>query len=264
MKKIIIPMIVLILCFAIVPSAMAANPHVVDDAGLLTSAEESALSDKIDDIVDEYGFDVVIVTTYSCGNQNIMDYADDFYDYNEYGIGENNDGVLLLISMEERDWWISTTGYGITAFTDWGIEYVGEQIKGDLSDGDYYSAFDNFLNLTDDFLKQAKSGRPYDTNNKIMGMKDYAVRVGGAALIGLIVALIATGIMKSKLKSKRPNQFAHEYIRQGSFKITNSKDIYLYRTVNKTPRAESNNSGGGSSTHMGSSGTMHGGGGGKF
>ena len=74
-------------------------------------------------------------------------YADDTYDYNGYGYGNNRDGLLLLISMEDRDWYISTTGYGITAFTDAGIQYIGNKIKEHLSDGDYDAAFNSFATI---------------------------------------------------------------------------------------------------------------------
>ena len=93
-----------------------------------------------------------------------MAYADDYYDYNGYGAGADNDGILLLLSMEDRDWWISTTGYGIDAFTDYGIDVIGDEIVPDLSNGDYYSAFTEFIDLTDDFLAEAEKGNPYVRN----------------------------------------------------------------------------------------------------
>jgi uncharacterized membrane protein YgcG len=94
-----------------------------------------------------------------------MAYADDFYDYNGYGFGANNDGCLLLVSMEDRDWWISTTGYGITALTDAGIEYIGDEFVSYLSDAEYAKGFDMFADLVDKFVTQAKEGNPYDVGN---------------------------------------------------------------------------------------------------
>ena len=73
-----------------------------------------------------------------------MAYADDFYDYNGYGYGDSRDGILLLISMEERDWRISTCGYGITVFTDAGQEYISDKFLPYLSDGDYSEAFTKY------------------------------------------------------------------------------------------------------------------------
>ena len=68
------------------------------------------------------------VTADTINGETPMAYADDYYDYNGYGAGADNDGILLLLSMEDRDWWISTTGYGIDAFTDYGIDVIGDEI----------------------------------------------------------------------------------------------------------------------------------------
>lgn len=64
--------------------------------------------------------------------------------------------------MEDNDWYISTCGYGITAFTDAGIEYIGEQIVPYLSDKDFAGAFEAYITLCDEFITQARTGKPYD------------------------------------------------------------------------------------------------------
>ncbi len=52
-------------------------------------------------------------------------------------------------------------------------------------------------------------------------------------------------------------------MKDGSLKITESRDLFLYNSVSRTEKPK-NNSSGGSSTHTSSSGSTHGGGGGKF
>ena len=66
---------------------------------------------------------VVVVTENSLDGKSAQDYADDFFDYNGHGYGDDDSGVLFLIGMDERKWAITTYGYGITAFTDmdWNI-----------------------------------------------------------------------------------------------------------------------------------------------
>lgn len=66
---------------------------------------------------------------YKSGKANDLFTADDFYDYNGYGYGEEGDGIIFLISMEERKWQISTCGFGITAFTDAGQEYMADPVE---------------------------------------------------------------------------------------------------------------------------------------
>ena len=241
--------------------------RVVDDADLLTDGEEQALENKIAEITKKYDFDVVIVTADTLEGQSPMAYADDFYDYNGYGAGNNYDGVLLLVSMEDRDWWISTKGFGIKAFTDYGIQKAGDEFKGFLTEKKYSEGFETFLNITDEYVKAAKDGKPYDTNNKYRTQDDVvkgvliAIAVGLG--IGLVAAFIVVMIFKSQLKSVAFQKNADCYEVEGSMNVTRSHDMFLYRSVKKTAIPQSSG-GGGSSTHHSSSGSSHGGGGGKF
>ena len=175
------------------------------------------------------------------------------------------DGVLLLVSTGDRKWHISTCGYGITAFTDAGIQYLGEQMTPDMADGDYAAAFRTFIQWTDSYVTAAREGQPYDVDN--MPKEPFSiVYLGVALVIGLVTALIVTGVMKGQLKSVAPQRDATDYVRQGSMKLTNQRDLFLYRDVHRTERPKETSSGdsGGSSTHTSSSGSTHGGGGGSF
>ncbi|MEE0775829.1 MAG: TPM domain-containing protein, partial [Bacillota bacterium] len=177
------------------------TPSVVDNADLLTTEEEASLAEALEQVSTAHQFDLVVVTTPSCEGKTPMEFADDFYDYNGYGSGVNKDGALFLVSMEDRDWWISTTGFGITAFTDWGIDYIGEQVVPSLSDGQYYDAFMDFATLSDDFLVQAEKGEAYDQGNHMTTASDYLRTIGIALAVGLAVALIVLFSLRAQLKS---------------------------------------------------------------
>ena len=69
------------------------------------------------------------------------------------------------------------------------------------------------------------------------------VYLGVALVIGLITALIVTGVMKSRLKSVAPQRDATSYVRQGSMKLTNQRDLYLYREIHRTERPKETDSG---------------------
>lgn len=140
----------------------SANPLLVDEADLLKPDQEKALLAKLKDVSKRQKCDVVVVTVKSLEGKSAQDFADDYFDYNGYGQGKNHDGVLFLISMVERKWHISTTGYGITAFTDAGLDYLSKQFLPDLKDGDYNAAFTTYAEQCDEFLTQARKGQPYD------------------------------------------------------------------------------------------------------
>ena len=125
-------------------------PRLTDEADLLSDSEETDLLAKLDEISDRQKCDVVVATVNSLEGKTAMEYADDFYDYNGYGYGEERDGIILLISMEDRDWWMSTCGYGITAFTDAGQKYMSDKFIPMVSDGEYADAFTKYADLCDD------------------------------------------------------------------------------------------------------------------
>lgn len=245
-------------------SSAAGKKSVIDDAGLIKASDEKELDKKIKNIQKDK-FDVVILTVKSLDGKSAQDYADDYYDNNDYGLDNEKSGVLFLVSKGDRKYHISTKGAGIKAFTDYGIGRIKEEIKPYLSDGDYFNACDEFLNITKDFVKAYKDGTPYDTDNPYNEEIDYVILEVIALVIAFVIALISVGIMRLRMNTAKPKGTAMEYIKKGSFKLTSEKDIFMYSTVTKTAKQKDNdNSAGGSTTHVSSSGSEHGGGGGSF
>ena len=245
-------------------SSAAGKKSVIDDAGLIKASDEKELDKKIKNIQKDK-FDVVILTVKSLDGKSAQDYADDYYDNNDYGLDNEKSGVLFLVSKGDRKYHISTKGAGIKAFTDYGIGRIKEEIKPYLSDGDYFDACDEFLNITKNFVKAYKDGTPYDTDNPYNEEIDYVILEVIALVIAFVIALISVGIMRLRMNTAKPKGTAMEYIKKGSFKLTSEKDIFMYSTVTKTAKPKDNdNSAGGSTTHVSSSGSEHGGGGGSF
>ena len=237
-------------------------PRLTDEADLLSDSEEKDLLAKLDEISDRQKCDVVVATVNSLEGKTAMEYADDFYDYNGYGYGEDRDGIILVISMEDRDWWMSTCGYGITAFTDAGQKYMSDKFIPMVSDGEYADAFTKYADLCDEFLTQAKTGEPYDKSN----MPKESLNIIWLPIdlaVGLFAAFIADSLKKSKLKTVRRKAAAQDYMVDGSFRVTKNYDRFI--TKNVTTRViHRDDDSGGSSTHSSSSGSDHGGSGGSF
>lgn len=270
MKKKIIFIMSIFLCMFFSFQTVVANtnedlPKFIDYAGLLTEDEGQELNDQLNQISKEQKMDVVIVTVNDIEGKTATQYADDFFDYNGYGQGEEHDGILLLVDMENdtenRKWAISTTGYGITTFTDEGQAYMVDQFKPYLSDGKYKKAFHKFADLSEDFIIQAKKGKPYNRDNlpKHLSM----MLVVGEILICFVIALLVGLYQKSKLKTVVRKTDALDYMESGSLNMMDSRDVFVNQIVTSRviPR---NTSSGGSSTHTSSSGRTHGGSSGSF
>lgn len=256
-------------------------PKVMDEAGLLTAEEQEALEARAQQIAETYGMDVVIVTNDSLDGKTATEYADDYFDYNDYGIGPYGSGTLLLVSMGERDWAISTKGKAIRAVTDWGNEQLQDAMLPDLSNGDYADAFNNYLDeletLYDSYTKDQANGSE-DGSSDYDGSEDYDGPIFwyylrsklslGRILLCMAIAAVISGItvasMAKSMNSARGQRQAREYLVKDSFHLSQSRDRFLYSTVTKTRRAQEEDHGGGSSTHVSSSGSTHGGSSGKF
>lgn len=239
-------------------------PRLVDDADLLTDKQEEELKNTLDTVSENYDCDVVVVTEDSIDGQDPTAFADDFYDYYGYGMGHDRSGILLLVTMEERKWAISTCGDAIRIFTDAGQEYISERFTSYLSDADYEEAFGTFARLSEDFIIQGQSGDPYDVDN--LPKEPMTVfSLLGSVIIGLVIAFIVTGVMKGQMKTVRKQAAASGYVKQGSMNLTRSNDVFLYNRVTRVAKPKENSGGGGgSSTHTSSSGTSHGGSSGSF
>ena len=240
-------------------------PRLVDDADLLTDSEEQELNTELDEISEKQQCDVVVVTENSLDGKSAQDYADDFFDYNGYGQNSTRDGILLLISMEARDYAISTRGYAIDVFSDHRLDDMVDHFINDLSSGDYYDAFNTFVNDCDRYISQGVEY--HDDNHLNVQNKESSFMIFGigSLAVALVAALVSMQVERAKLKSVKPNRQAMNYVKDNGMHLYRSNDIYLYHHITRTPRPKENSDGGGgSSIHMGSSGASHGGTSGKF
>lgn len=256
-RKLFTLMLILCLVAGLSFTTYASSNRLVDDAGLLTGTDAAKLESKLSRISDRHNVDIVIVTVDSTHGKSPMDFADDYYDYNDY----RADGILLLVSMEDSDWWVSTTGYGITAITDAGLEYMSDRFVPYFSDEEFAEGFNAFADLCNEFIAQAKTGDAYDFHNLPKEPFRFVTNLLIALVIGLVAAWIVTGSMKAKLKAVRQQASANDYMTPGSLHLTHSRDLFLYTHLDRREKPKSSS---GSSTHTSSSGTTHGGGGGKF
>lgn len=226
-------------------------PLVVDNAGIIPDAAEKALLERCDMFASEYEMEVAIVTVNDFEGKTIEAYADDFYDYNGYGWGENDDGMLVVYKPGEegeREIYITTHGNGSSVFFQGIREGIITDMKDYLIAEDYEKAFNTYLDRAEE---QLKPGTP-------------VIWLFVLALVGAVVGLLITGSMTSKNKSVVAQNHAKVYTRQGSMVVTGAQDVYAYSFVDTKPKQTSSDSGDDDSTHTSSSGRTHSGSGAKF
>ena len=274
-RKITVILIALFLMVSVLlPVSAEGIPYVVDAAGLLSGKETAVLEEKAASLNSIYDIHPVILTVDSLGGSRPQEYADDYYDFAGYG----DDGVLFLLAMEERDWYISTSGKMIYALTDYGIQQIGEGSVAFFGEGAWFDGFCYFLDALPTYLDALENSAPIDGEADYSGsfyhgdqeeIVYYEEESAPFFLFSLFCGIVAAGItvliMRLCMNTKRPRRNAGDYMVNGSWKLTQHRDLFLYSNVSKVRKQDPpKNSGGGSSVHRSSGGRSHGGGGGKF
>ena len=192
-KSVFLIAFALLLCLSLPVGVFAEGvPNLNDDANLLTDAQEARLQQRMDEIANTYKVEIVIVTVMNIGNASPSRFASSYYDDNQFGYGAGRDGVLLLVSMRDRDYYILSNGLGAAAISNADIQDIGDAIVSPLGNADYADAFDIFLDKCEYQLNGELNGFPFAFGKNILI----------ALAIGFAAGLLATGIMKSKLKSE--------------------------------------------------------------
>ena len=220
MKRNMISLILaLVLCVSLAVGVSASyDVNVWDDADLLTSREETQLSEKLAKISSEYGAEIVIMTLASSGGRDIDELVNSVFDTMGFGYGADHNGILLLICMDIREYRILSNGFAGAAITGSDINYIGDVMVPDLSV--YY-------------LNSYMNGHPFDLGRTLLI----------SLVIGMIVGLIVALILKGQLKSVRKQSAAHVYVKPGSMEVTLHRDLFLYRNVTRTRKANNSSSG---------------------
>ncbi len=227
-----------------------ASKKVYDYANLLSDNEEKELFNKIQDFINEYNMDMVIVTINDNNKSSSMAYADDFYDYNDFGIGDQNDGILFLIDMDYRKMWISTTGNAINIYDSY-IDPILDDCYDYIANKEYYECAMTFINSS------ANSYEKYERAGWISGFVL-------AGIVSLIIPTVFCLYKKSKHKAIRLATDADTYLVKSSFQMNKSEDHFSHSHTSRVARSTSSGSSGSGGSHRGSSGTSHGGGGRSF
>lgn len=91
-------------------------------------------------------------------------------------------------------------------------------------------------NYDTDAINETGDTESDDSDKSPVATRDIIIAVCISVVIGIIIGFIGSGVMKSKLTSVRYQSGAADYIVPDSFKLNDSRDVYLYSTVTKTER----------------------------
>ena len=243
-----------LLLIALAAPAWAAEGYIYDEADLLTEEGRAELNETAREISQRTGCGVYFLsipdyTVY--GKGSIYDTAVWLFEQKSLGTGENKDGVLLVLSMADRDYSLIAHSFGDTALNDSGKDYITDAILDDLGDNDWYYGVYHYLNAADTLLTRARNGDVYDRDTVSSGSLWVWSLVIGFSL-ALIVCLSQRAMQKKKVREQTQ---ALGYLKDGSVRITHRAERYTHTTETRVKiNSDKDNSSGGGTSYSHSSG----------
>lgn len=245
----------------LIEQSAPATPYVIDDARLLTLEQRQELNAYAEKITETYGMGIYVMAVedfHDYGEESqIFDVLWNYYHDNSLGYGANRQGMILMLSMAERDF--ATFFYGEDteyAFNSFGQAQLENYFLDDFGDDNWYDGFKDFLTAGEDFMEKAAAGEPVRDNPWSLA----SVFV----LIALFASFVVTRLLWMKMANVAAQKGANRYQTADGLVLTKQVDQFLTQTVRRR-KIESSDSGSGKS---GSSRAHSGGGGsgrsGKF
>ena len=220
--------------------------YVFDLRGMLSDGEREELEDRAEDIALRrscgiYSLFVEDFTAYGYGDDPYTALYQ-IYHAEGLGVGEDRNGVIIMLSMTERDYAMFVYGKNASyAFNSYGQKQLEDAFLGYFSDNDWCGGVSHYLDTCDEYLTLAEDGTPVRSSPVPLIL---AV-VAGSCVIALVVCLI----LRAKMKSVHKGVDANVYATGGGLTLTDSYDHYSHTTESRTKISdESSGGGGGGST----------------
>jgi len=245
-----------------------ASENIYDYAEILSDAEESQLYNAIKSYIATSNMDMVILTIdLPYDDEQIEDYAADFYDYNDFGINfELYSGIIIVrnINSFNRYFNIYTFGNAQLYYPYERCEEILDYIYNDIHAENYLAGFNSFISYSSELYNDGipSNYKNYYVNDMGYLTKRYTIPWFLAFIVAGVVTSIIMIILISKNKMVKKASIAKEYLDNTSVNYTNRSDNFI-STHTTSYTVSSSSGGGGGGSHSGSSGGGHGGGGGR-
>ncbi|MGO3602581.1 MAG: TPM domain-containing protein [Enterococcus malodoratus] len=243
----------------------AASDTVDDQANLLSPEERTELSKQADAINQKIKGQVFILTT----NTNTEEPREFANTQLKARVGKDNNGALLLLDMNQRQIYLSTSGNMIDYVTDKRRDRLLDDVEAAMKDGNYYQASADYLSNAKDFVDDGVPSGSYRIDEKTGKVTYYKSITPLEFTIGLIVAAVAAiGFFISvRLRYQlKTGTYRYPYRQNAQLDLIERQDqlVNSFVTTRRIPKPSNNGGGGGGSTTNSSGGGTFGGGGRSF
>ncbi len=226
--------------------------YIFDLSDQLSYEEWTELEARAADISQRHGCGVYAAfvddfTEYGGGN-DVYKTTYQLYHASELGMGADRDGIIILLSMDDRDYAMFVYGdHAEYAFDRYGQKELEDAFLGYFGDNDWYGGVSHYLDTCDEYLTRAEEGKPVRKNTLPMYL---IVVVASCAIAGGICLML-----KWQMKTVHKKAEANEYVAAGGLNLTKQYDRYTHTTETRRKIHDDSDSDSGTSSCSGGGGS---------
>lgn len=250
----------------------SSDVYVEDTYGVLSQEEVQELQQRASEVSDKYQFGVyarIIEDDTEESYDNMDEFSERYYQQQNLGYGNTSDGVLLLITQCSQGGSYQVMippNSSMDMFTLDGMDAMDEKAITSLKKHDYYQAIYDYINEADSLMHYYEEhgeayGTNYDYDASYKPVDNTNIKYGCVFCIPLLFASLIVFVLQRKNKTKYTAITANQYVPKNGVHMRNARDMFLYRTVTRTPIPHDNGGSSPGGSHFSSSGGMHSGGG---
>lgn len=211
--------------------------YITDEAGLLQDTQIQRLEQMAQAAANRYAVGVYIVTVEDYREFDPAGAYEAAYGiYHEYSLGEGQprNGIILLLSMAERDYALFRYGdQAVYALNDYGVEQLETVFLDNFGNDDWNGGFEEYVRECSRYLEMAASGKPVRESP----VKLILILNAVALAIAAAVCAVLVGQMKTVHKSTGAAAYA------GNLVLTEQFDQFIRRTETRRKIESSQSSG---------------------
>lgn len=226
--------------------------YIFDLSDQLSYEEWAELEARASDISQRHGCGVYAAfvddfTEYGGGN-DVYKTTYQLYHASELGMGADRDGIIILLSMDDRDYAMFVYGdHAEYAFDRYGQKELEDAFLGYFGDNDWYGGVSHYLDTCDEYLTRAEEGKPVRKNTLPM----YLIVVAASCAIAGGICLM----LKWQMKTVHKKAEANEYVAAGGLNLTKQYDRYTHTTETRRKIHDDSDSNSGTSSCSGGGGS---------
>lgn len=247
--------------FLIALPAYGALENVEDQANVFQTEQLTQLNQEAEKLEEKIKGDIYIVTT-DTNEEQPRTFANE---YLRDKVGNNQNGAVFLIDLNQREMYIATSGNMIDYLTDSRREALFDKVSSEMSGGDYYAASKIFLEQMTNYVDEGVPGGHYRIDEKTGKISYYKTITLLEGIIAFALALVGSVaffiIVKSRYQLKL-GTYKYPFRQNTQLELTENENrlINSFVTTRRIPKNNPSSGGGGSSTNSSGGGTFGGGG----